>query len=338
MKNFFWSVSLLIFGFSYSQKNLIDNGSFEYDKVSWGNENVLSISTFVKKSGEKAGSITEYTSPQWKGIDQQFSIPKNTVALKVSAWMKADGIEKGSNSWNKGVMIVELDGKGQSIAELEGTTPWQYEEKIIPIDKLRSGKLMIALSECTGTLFFDDVKIVPLKQEEYNKITEAETAKHQVEVITDATLLKRVVFQNGDFEKGLEGWRGNAETTSEEKTSGTKSLKLTSENPVWYGIDQIVDIPEDATSVDISAFAKTKNLKPGKNDWNKAVMIAEFTSDGTHKTSQDQPIFITDIEDWKQFSKTLEIPQGSHKLRLMLALSEATGTFYADDIQLKFNK
>ncbi|MFY7816487.1 MAG: hypothetical protein ACOVRK_15005, partial [Chryseobacterium taeanense] len=86
-------------------------------------------------------------------------------------------------------------------------------------------------------------------------------------------------------------------------------------------------------------FAKTKDLKPGKNDWNKGVMIVEFTKDGTAKTGDDQPVFfISDVKDWQKFSKTLAIPTGSKKYRIMLALSEATGTMYVDDIQAKFNK
>lgn len=325
--------SLFIFG----QKNLIKNGGFELDAEFWRGENILTINPYTKKSGAKAGSISEFTSPQWKGIDQEFSIPKNTAALEVSAWLKVDGVEKGRNNWNKAVMVLEIGGKNENIAELEGTTQWQLVKKIIPINKDRSGRLMLALSECTGTLYFDEINVNPISQEDYNKIVEEETKKHQVEVITDSTPLELLKLTNGNFENGLEGWRGNAEVVSEEKYEGQKSLRLSSENPVWTGIDQIADIPADAKTIDIAAFAKTQHLKPGKNEWNKGVMIVEFTSDGTKKTSQDQMIFsISDAKEWQKFSKTLEIPQGSKKYRIMLALSEATGAMYVDDVQVKF--
>ena len=104
-------------------------------------------------------------------------------------------------------------------------------------------------------------------------------------------------------------------------------------------MDQIADIPADAKTMDVSASVKTKDIKAGKNDWNKGVMIVEFTTDGTNKTSQDQAIFfVDDAKDWQQFTKTLEIPANSRKYRIMLALSEATGTMYVDDVQVKFNK
>nr|WP_314495908.1 carbohydrate binding domain-containing protein [uncultured Chryseobacterium sp.] len=322
---------------SYGQKNLIRNGGFESDAEFWNGENILNINPYTKKAGDKAGSIFEFTSPQWKGLDQNFNIPKNTAALEVSAWLKADGVEKGKNNWNKAVMVVELNGKNENIAELEGTTQWQLVKKVIPLNKDRSGRLMLALSECTGSFIFDEIKITPLSQEDYNRITEAETRKNQVKVISDDTPAEVVKLMNGNFETGAQGWRGSTEIVGDEKYEGQKSLKLSSQNPVWTGADQTADIPVGAGSIEVSAFAKTKDLKPGKNEWNKGVMIVEFTADGTDKTSQDQSVFmISDTKDWRKFSKTLEIPQGSKKYRIMLALSEATGIMYVDDVQVKF--
>jgi len=339
MKKIISTFFLSVFVFVSAQKNLISNGGFEYDTESWNNGNILQINPYTKKSGTKGGSITEYTSPQWKGIDQSFNIPKNTAAIEVSAWLKADGVEKGNNDWNKAVLIVEIAGKGENIASLDGTTGWKEFKKIIPLNKDRSGRLMLALSDCTGIFYFDDVKVTALKQEDYNKLVEAENKKYEVKVITDSTPLEIVKLTNAGFENGLEGWRGNAETTSEEKSEGRKSLKLSSQNPVWFGIDQVADIPDGSKTLDVSAFVKTKDLKPGKNDWNKGVMIVEFTKDGIAKTNDDQPVFfVSDTKDWQKFGKILTIPEGSKKYRIMLALSEATGTMFVDDVQVKFNK
>ncbi|MCQ4035125.1 hypothetical protein [Kaistella montana] len=323
---------------SFAQNNLIRNGGFEFDGSDWTSENILIINPYDKHSGEKSGNIIEYTSPSWKGIDQTFSIPKNTAALQVSAWLKVDGVEKGKSEWNKAVMILEINGKGESIVSLDGTTSWSEYKKIIPINKDRSARLMFALSECTGIFYFDDVKVNALSQNDYNKLIEEENKKYEVKVITDATPLEILKLTNSGFETGLQGWRGIAEVSSEEKNSGTFSLKLNSNQPVWYGVDQIADIPADAKTMDVSAFAKTNNLKPGKNEWNKGVMIVEFTKNTSSKTGEDQPVFfISDVKDWQKFSKTLSIPEGAEKYRVMLALSEAIGTMYVDDIQVKFN-
>lgn len=322
-----------------AQKNLIRNGGFEFDTSDWTNEKVLIINPYSKHSGEKGGNITEYTSPSWKGIDQIFSIPKNTTAIEVSAWVKVDGIQKGRNDWNKAVIICEIAGKSEMIIALEGTTSWQEVKKVIPINKDRSGRLMIALSECTGIFYFDDVKIKALNQEDYNRVVELENKKYEVKVITDNMPLEVMNLSNGGFENGIGNWRGNTEVSSEEKYSGDFSLKLNSNQPVWYGVDQIADIPVEAKTMDISSFVKTINLTPGSNEWNKGVMIIEFITSGNNKSSEDQPVFfVSEAKDWQKFSKTLIIPANSRKYRVMIALSEAAGTMYVDDVQVKFNK
>ena len=94
MKKIFFLAAILSVTQIFAQKNLIRNGGFELDADSWRGENVLNINPYTKRTGEKGGSIYEYTSPQWKGIDQEFNIPKNTPAIEVSAWVKADAIEK----------------------------------------------------------------------------------------------------------------------------------------------------------------------------------------------------------------------------------------------------
>ena len=78
MKKFSLILAFLSFSTIFGQKNLIKNGSFESDAMSWRGENVLTINPYVKKTGSKSGNIYEYTSPSWKGIDQEFIIPKNT--------------------------------------------------------------------------------------------------------------------------------------------------------------------------------------------------------------------------------------------------------------------
>ena len=340
MKKIIFSLLLLSTVFVFAQKNLIQNGGFEYDGSNWdGADNNLTINPYTKHSGIKGGSITQYTSPTWKGISQEFNIPKNTPAIELSAWLKVDGVVKGDKGWNAAVLSVDINGKGTDLGFLDGTTNWKEYKKIIPLNNDRSGKLMIALSECTGSFYFDDITIKPVSQEELNKFAEEETQKHQVKVITDSTPLEVVKLANGNFENGLEGWRGNAEISTTDKFEGAKSLKLTSTNPVWTGIDQIADVPGDAKTMDISAYAKTIDLKQGKHEWSKGLMTVEFTKDGSVKTGEDQSVFlILAVKDWQKFSKLLPIPEGARRYRIMLALNEATGTMFVDDVQVKFNK
>lgn len=342
MKKLLISFAILSIAQLFAQKNLIKNGSFELDADSWRGENVLTINPYTKRTGEKGGNIYEYTSPSWKGIDQEFNIPKNTAAIEISSWVKTDAVEKGKNNWNKAVIVLEMGGKNQNIAELEGTTPWQLVKKIIPTDKERSGRLMIALSECTGSFFFDDIKIIPISKEDYDKIIDEDIQKKEAMSLQNSqnpsSNHNTEVFANGNFENGTSSWRGTVTLSSTVKKEGNSALILSSTSKDWVGIDQLFNVPKDVKSVTISGWLKSENIIQGDNPWNNGLLNVEFTSDGKTKTANDESItFVTGTKDWQHYSKTFNLPKDTQKLRLMIALGFVTGTLYADDIQVKFN-
>ena len=343
MKKIFFLAAILSVTQIFAQKNLIRNGGFELDADSWRGENVLNINPYTKRTGEKGGSIYEYTSPQWKGIDQEFNIPKNTPAIEVSAWVKADAIEKGKNNWNKAVIILEMNGKTENIAELEGTTNWQLVKKIIPTENNRSGRLMLALSECTGSFFFDDIKITPISKVDYDKIIDEDIKKKEAISLQNIQNQKPTapaeIFANGNFENGTSSWRGAVNLSNTVKKEGNNALVLSSTNKEWVGVDQLFSVPTDAKSVTISGWLKSDNIVQGENVWNNGLLNVEFSSDGKTKTANDESIaFVTGTKDWQQYSKTFNLSKDTQKLRIMIALGFATGTLYADDIKVTFNK
>ena len=342
MKKFSLILAFLSFSMIFGQKNLIKNGSFESDAMSWRGENVLTINPYVKKTGSKSGNIYEYTSPSWKGIDQEFTIPKNTPAIEISAWVKADAVEKGKNNWNKAVIVLEMAGKNQNIVELEGTTNWQLVKKIIPTENSRSGRLMIALSECTGSFLFDDIKIIPISKEDYEKIVDEDIKKKEAISLQNTqnpaqnTLTK--TFNNGNFQSGKTSWRGNFSINNDIKKEGNSAAKIISETKNWEGIDQEFSVPSNAKTITLSGWLKSENIIQGENPWNNGLLNVEFTSDGKNKTAQDESIaFVTGTTDWQFYSKTFNLPQNTQRTRIMIAIGFATGILYADDIQVKFN-
>lgn len=343
MKKIFFLAAILSVTQIFAQKNLIKNGGFELDADSWRGENVLNINPYTKRTGTKGGSIYEYTSPQWKGIDQEFNIPKNTPEIEVSAWVKADAIEKGKNNWNKAVIILEMNGKTENIAELEGTTNWQLVKKIIPTENNRSGRLMLALSECTGSFFFDDIKITPISMEDYDKIIDEDIKKKETislqNIKNQNPTAPAEIFANGNFENGTSSWRGAVNLSNTVKKEGNNALVLYSTSKDWVGVDQLFSVPADAKSVTISGWLKSDNIVQGENVWNNGLLNVEFSSDGKTKTANDESItFVTGTKDWQDYSKTFNLSKDTQKLRIMIALGFATGTLYADDIKVTFNK
>ena len=196
---------------------------------------------------------------------------------------------------------------------------------------------MLALGQTNGTILFDEIKAFAISQEELNKVTEAENAKRMPTVISGNFEDKPIELTNGNFENGTNSWRGNATTSTTTFKEGKASLVLNSTTFDWTGIDQIADAPENATSITISGWLKSDNIKQGKETWNNGLLNVEFSGNNNEKTSDDQSVtFVTATTDWTFYSKTFPLPKGTKKYRIMLALGFASGTLYADDITVSF--
>lgn len=322
-----------------AQSNLIKNGGFENDLLEWRGENIATISPYDKKTGKNSCTINQFVGAQWKGIDQIVSIPKKTAAIEISGWVKSDGIEKGQNAWNTGKFDIaflnsgEKEIKNESIASVLGNTPWTFYKKtiLVPagVSRLR---IMLALGQTNGTILFDDLKAVAISQEQMDKIQAEENAKKVGE-----SQIKSTELGNANFENGSNSWRGNATVSTTVFKEGKSALVLNSTTADWTGIDQIVDVPENASTITISGWLKSDNIKQGKEVWNNGLLSVTFSGANDQKTGDDQNIaFITGTTDWTQHSKTFPIPAGTKKYRIMLALGFATGTLYADDLTVSF--
>ncbi|WP_269226659.1 carbohydrate binding domain-containing protein [Flavobacterium eburneipallidum] len=335
MKNILLLLILPLCQISFSQTNLIKNGGFETEFESWRGQEVATISPYDKKSGKNGCSINQFVGAEWKGLDQIVNIPKNTVAIELSGWVKAEAIEKGANVWNTGKFDIEFLNSGdkgiknESIASVLGTTPWTFYKKTIPVpagaSKLR---IMLALGQTNGTILFDDLKAIAISQEQMDKIQAAENAK--------TAAANQVILSNGGFEDGMNSWRGNVTTSSTIFKEGKTALALNSTTMDWTGIDQIADVPENVTSITLSGWLKSDNIKQGKEIWNNGLFNVEFTGNNDQKTGDQNIAFVTATTDWTFYTKTFPIPSGTKKYRIMLALGFASGTLYADDITVSF--
>lgn len=325
-----------------AQTNLIKNAGFETELLNWRGEDVATISPFDKKSGKNSCTINQYVGAEWKAVDQIITIPKNTVAVELSGWIKTEGVEKGKNDWNTGKFDIEFLNSGdkgiknESIASVLGTTPWSFYKKTIAVpagaSKLR---VMLALGQTNGTIFFDDLKAVPFTQEQMDKIQEEENAK-KAAVATNFSETKTKNLTNTDFENGIDSWRGNAAVSTTVFKEGKAALVLNSSTFDWTGIDQIADVPENAKTITLSGWLKSDNIKQGKEVWNNGLYNVEFTGNDDQKTGEQNIAFVTSTTDWTYYTKTFSVPAGTKKYRIMLALGFASGTLYADALSVDF--
>ena len=152
-----------------AQRNLIVNGGFEDGLTSWGYGNAK-ISGFIRNSGENSLALVSFAKGKWEGADQKVKLPKNAKAILVTGFGKTDGVEPGDNSWNTAVVILEFIngeqkvGEGTVLMQKIGTEDWMPFKKAMKIPEHATGfRVIIALSEASGTFFVDDLsaKIIP---------------------------------------------------------------------------------------------------------------------------------------------------------------------------------
>lgn len=325
------AVLLLMTVFSGSaQTNLVKNGGFENTADPW-NAQGITINRFDKKAGQSSGLLSQYVGSEWKGIDQSIDLKPGAYAVKFSVWMKSEGIAKGKEAYNAGVMAVEfLNGSKslghENIATVSGTTPWKsYERTVVLPSGTRKVRIMIALAQTSGVLQFDQVSAIAISLPEFEQQLQQQ----------QSALSKLPEFSNGDFESGLAAWSGQGQVSGKGRSG--KALSLVSTQPAWTGQDQRFSAPENATEVTVSGWLRADGIQTGKEPWNQGVFILECCDASGKKTAEDRSIGgVSGSSDWTFFEKTISLPPKTTQLRIMIALSDCTGELIADDVRVVF--
>lgn len=323
-----------------AQGNLVKNPGFEYEFVNWQGGDAAYITPYDKKKGKNCAAINQFVGAEWKAVDQTINIPKNIYALEFSIWIKSESIEDQKEAYKAGAAIASLTNSAnkeiisETFAQVKGTTGWTNYKKTVKVpDEAKKVRIMLALAQTNGTIYFDDVKVTTLSEEEY--IKQNTPAVSESEKLSSAPKL----FLNGNFEENLAPWNGSGSITSEDKKEGKSALEITSDIAEWKAVDQISDLTDGDKSLQISGWLKAKNIKQGKDSWNNGMIIIEFKNDKDHKAQEDMvAATVTGNTDWTSFQKTFTIPQGAIKYRIMIALSNCTGTLLADNIEIKVSK
>lgn len=178
MKQLLFLSLLVLTTITNAQNNLVKNGGFESDFVDWRGEENAMTSPYYKKTGKNSANITQFVGAEWKSLDQIVAIPKNTFAVECSVWMKADEIEDQKESYKAGAVILEFTDAAEkqisteNIAQAKGTTEWINYKKAVKVPANATNiKIMLALAQTNGTVFFDDVKLMVLSEAEYLKLS-----------------------------------------------------------------------------------------------------------------------------------------------------------------------
>tara|TARA_R110002050_G_scaffold171113_2_gene303128 strand:+ start:50604 stop:51632 length:1029 start_codon:yes stop_codon:yes gene_type:complete len=146
---------------------VLKNGDFEKGLEHW--TGLGKIISYEKKEGTLSASI-HLIDNGWVHIDQIADVVNGVKKIKFSGWLKAENIVQGAESWNNGLFIVEFTKDGtnkttedQVIGNVTGTTDWTFFEQTltVPVGTMKY-RIMLALSNCKGTLLVDDIQAIML--------------------------------------------------------------------------------------------------------------------------------------------------------------------------------
>lgn len=145
---------------------------------------------------------------------------------------------------------------------------------------------------------------------------------------------------NSGFEKGLTHWivsQGSLDSTT--LHSGKGALFIKNDTAHWSYAEQYIQIPPRAKKVIVSGWIKTEGVLPGKESWETALLNFEFV-DTLFKHLDPYPqaaAELTGTNEWKEYRQTYEVMDSAYAIKLHMALGNATGKVWFDDISVRFS-
>jgi hypothetical protein len=145
---------------------------------------------------------------------------------------------------------------------------------------------------------------------------------------------------NGDFEKGNdwpEGWGRPQTGASLEKEGGGHFVRLAADPGQEILLYREVKIQERQKAFELTYRVRAAGIKPGKELWFDARVIANLKDDSGESLDGPPPVFFRkDSKDWVEKTVRFKVPEGATKLELIAGLFRVEkGTFDIDDIVLK---
>lgn len=144
------------------------------------------------------------------------------------------------------------------------------------------------------------------------------------------------VLKNPGFEEKGEWnyWGGVQDSTNVH--DGKYSLKIHNDDFKWSGTDQTVFLPEGAKNITIRGWMKADSVRRGGKQWENARIAVEFYN-AENKLTGGYPPAVAEASGnraWRQYKRKYPVPSSAKTVKLQMALGNATGTAYFDNMEL----
>ncbi len=298
-----------------SDTEYIQNGDFEVEKIPavWKPFGEVSI----RQEGENRYL---YLSKAGSGAHCTITLLPETTKIKVSFRLRVTGVEPGDQGWKDTRLAMSFHDKDgmqvggwPDVLHAKGTSGWTLMERTYDIPP-QSAVLKITAANfgSAGTASFDDISISSIQP--------------------SVSVVGTELVKNGDFSKGLEGWR-TGRGISVRKGGDMQTLLLEGGGVLT---EQRFDVPADVCRVTLSFRMKTTDVVPGDEVWKNARMILNFTgADGKRVGDWPDVFNMIGSNEWKTYTRDYSIPQGTAFIGVSPANLGTSGTVEVGDISLK---
>lgn len=148
------------------------------------------------------------------------------------------------------------------------------------------------------------------------------------------------VLKNPNFELNTTDWTiiNSVKIQTDTFKTGNASLMVSQTHPSWSGVSQVIYLPEEIYTAEISGWIKTKNVVRGKEIWEQARICIEI-QDKYEFLINGYPPEIGQCEgntNWTYYKNSYLIPKGAKQLKVFAFLANCTGTAWFDDLQVHF--
>lgn len=319
------------FAVAPSTRNFLKNSSFEQGLSRgiprhWGTEQYGAQVVGGGKVGKYCVKISNAENQMSVGA-QDLRLSYNKVKkVTLSAFIKLDNIVAGPEDWNKvNIQVLFFDAKGEqvggwpSLGPWTGTMGWTRFAKNFHVPKgTVSAKVVYGLFNCSGTAYFDDIRLSEVMPEE-------KTDPYNLLNSGDFDIWEAWAFGGTDF-WGIV-WPAK---------QGIGALWVKNEKPIWSFASQTVPLDgRKVNKINVDAYVKAKNVETGVKPWQKARINLEF-KDGKGKRIGGWPIVIAfdGTFDWKKVKASFAVPKETRRVDVYCGLLECRGEAWFDGVRL----
>lgn len=153
-------------------------------------------------------------------------------------------------------------------------------------------------------------------------------------LITSVMFSQKNLIQNGGFDVNTDNWWADnlTQNTVVKKVGFGSCMVVQYVGKDWKAGDQRINIPKGTYAITFSAYVKADAIQGGEN-YGAGIFNTEFLNGANKQIVSENIAQVKGTVDWKLYSKTIIVPEGTKTIKVVIGLQNTPGTVFFDDIK-----